>query len=85
MNIYLVSYDYVIIKYVYIASDNKVWLYLQSSAVCGNSTMPLNRNGLNIVDVDVKDVRFPTSLGGHGSDALVRHTNSYCYESGSII
>lgn len=34
--------------------------------------MPLsNRNGLNIVDIDVKDVRFPTSLGGHGSDALV--------------
>ncbi|XP_028042334.1 mitochondrial enolase superfamily member 1-like [Bombyx mandarina] len=32
-----------------------------------------NRDGLKIVDVDVKDVRFPTSLGGHGSDAV--HTD----------
>lgn len=30
-----------------------------------------NRNGLKIVSLEVKDVRFPTSLGGHGSDALV--------------
>ncbi|KAJ2948139.1 hypothetical protein O0L34_g9939 [Tuta absoluta] len=36
--------------------------------------MPVpNRNGLTIVSLDVRDVRFPTSLGGHGSDAL--HTD----------
>lgn len=29
------------------------------------------RDGLNIVSLEVYDVRFPTSLGGHGSDALV--------------
>lgn len=34
--------------------------------------MPVpDREGLEIIDVDVKDVRFPTSLGGHGSDAIV--------------
>ncbi|XP_059050856.1 mitochondrial enolase superfamily member 1-like [Achroia grisella] len=31
------------------------------------------RGGLKIVELDVKDVRFPTSLGSHGSDAL--HTD----------
>lgn len=30
-------------------------------------------SGLDIVNIDVKDVRFPTSLGAHGSDAL--HTD----------
>ncbi|CAH0727460.1 unnamed protein product, partial [Brenthis ino] len=39
---------------------------------------PLNRNGLNIVNIDVKDVRFPTSLGGHGSDALHTDPNYSC-------
>lgn len=35
--------------------------------------MPVpERDGLNIVSLEVHDVRFPTSLGGHGSDALVR-------------
>jgi hypothetical protein len=34
--------------------------------------MPVpNRSGLKIVNIDVKDVRFPTSLGCHGSDAVV--------------
>ncbi|XP_053622621.1 mitochondrial enolase superfamily member 1-like [Plodia interpunctella] len=40
--------------------------------------MPLNRNGLKIVSLDVKDVRFPTSLGGHGSDALHTDPNYSC-------
>ncbi|KAG6450528.1 hypothetical protein O3G_MSEX006628 [Manduca sexta] len=36
--------------------------------------MPVpDKKGLKIVDVNVKDVRFPTSLGGHGSDAV--HTD----------
>lgn len=26
---------------------------------------------LKIVSIDVKDIRWPTSLGGHGSDAMV--------------
>lgn len=40
--------------------------------------MPIiNKSGLNIIRVDVKDVRFPTSLGGHGSDALVRNLNIF--------
>ncbi|XP_047504867.1 mitochondrial enolase superfamily member 1-like isoform X1 [Pieris napi] len=37
-----------------------------------------NKKGLNIVQVDVKDVRFPTSLGGHGSDALHTDPNYSC-------
>ncbi|CAB3240948.1 unnamed protein product [Arctia plantaginis] len=32
--------------------------------------MSTNNSGLEIVKIDVKDVRFPTSLGAHGSDAL---------------
>lgn len=28
---------------------------------------------LKIVSMDVKDIRWPTSLGGHGSDAMVFH------------
>ncbi|XP_032528863.2 mitochondrial enolase superfamily member 1-like [Danaus plexippus] len=40
--------------------------------------MPLSRNGLNIVDIDVQDVRFPTSLGAHGSDALHTDPNYSC-------
>ncbi|CAH2102313.1 unnamed protein product [Euphydryas editha] len=41
--------------------------------------MPVpNRNGLEIVNIDVKDVRFPTSLGGHGSDALHTDPNYSC-------
>lgn len=40
--------------------------------------MPIpKRDGLKIVDLDVKDVRFPTSLGGHGSDALVSGLQLY--------
>lgn len=31
---------------------------------------------MEIVAIDVKDVRFPTSLGSHGSDALVSLTNT---------
>lgn len=27
---------------------------------------------LEIVSVDVKDMRWPTSLGSHGSDAMVK-------------
>lgn len=30
---------------------------------------------LKIISVDAKDIRWPTSLGGHGSDAMVN--NSY--------
>ncbi|XP_047985229.1 mitochondrial enolase superfamily member 1-like isoform X1 [Leguminivora glycinivorella] len=40
--------------------------------------MTLNKKGLKIVSVDVKDVRFPTSLGGHGSDALHTDPNYSC-------
>ncbi|XP_045448892.1 mitochondrial enolase superfamily member 1-like [Melitaea cinxia] len=41
--------------------------------------MPVpNRDGLKIVNIDVKDVRFPTSLGGHGSDALHTDPNYSC-------
>lgn len=41
-----------------------------ASWYCAEMPVP-DRTGLKIVDIDVKDVRFPTSLGGHGSDALV--------------
>lgn len=36
--------------------------------------MPLRNVNENLVvtGVDVKDMRWPTSLGGHGSDAMVR-------------
>lgn len=34
--------------------------------------MLANKEGLNIVSMKIEDVRFPTSIGGHGSDALVR-------------
>ncbi|XP_072941258.1 mitochondrial enolase superfamily member 1-like [Epargyreus clarus] len=41
--------------------------------------MPVpNRNGLKITQLDVKDVRFPTSLEGHGSDALHTDPNYSC-------
>ncbi|XP_050344656.1 mitochondrial enolase superfamily member 1-like [Nymphalis io] len=41
--------------------------------------MPLPKSdGLKIVQIDVKDVRFPTSLGGHGSDALHTDPNYSC-------
>lgn len=30
----------------------------------------INEN-LTVISVDVKDLRWPTSLGGHGSDAMV--------------
>ncbi|XP_063616547.1 mitochondrial enolase superfamily member 1-like [Cydia splendana] len=40
--------------------------------------MPLNKRGLKIVSLDVQDVRFPTSLGGHGSDALHTDPNYSC-------
>lgn len=35
--------------------------------------MPLRSVGENLVvtSVEVKDMRWPTSLGGHGSDAMV--------------
>lgn len=26
---------------------------------------------LRIISIDAKDIRWPTSLGGHGSDAMV--------------
>ncbi|XP_063375559.1 mitochondrial enolase superfamily member 1-like [Cydia amplana] len=52
-------------------------IYNQSSAT-GAHNMPLNKKGLKIVSVDVKDVRFPTSLGGHGSDALHTDPNYSC-------
>lgn len=29
---------------------------------------------LKVISVDVKDLRWPTSLGGHGSDAMVSST-----------
>lgn len=28
---------------------------------------------LKIVSIDAKDMRWPTSLGGHGSDAMVKY------------
>lgn len=31
---------------------------------------------LKIVSVEAKDLRWPTSLGGHGSDAMVQHFNN---------
>lgn len=34
----------------------------------------MSDDGLTIVSVDVKDVRFPTSLELHGSDAMVNST-----------
>ncbi|XP_045493431.1 mitochondrial enolase superfamily member 1-like [Colias croceus] len=37
-----------------------------------------NKKGLKIINLDVKDVRFPTSLGGHGSDALHTDPNYSC-------
>ncbi|XP_034835915.1 mitochondrial enolase superfamily member 1-like [Maniola hyperantus] len=37
-----------------------------------------SRDGLKITQIDVKDVRFPTSLGGHGSDALHTDPNYSC-------
>ncbi|CAK1602244.1 unnamed protein product [Parnassius mnemosyne] len=41
--------------------------------------MPVpDRAGLKIVHIDVKDIRFPTSLGGHGSDALHTDPNYSC-------
>ncbi|XP_050666696.1 mitochondrial enolase superfamily member 1-like [Leptidea sinapis] len=41
--------------------------------------MPLpDKSGLKIVHLDVRDVRFPTSLGGHGSDALHTDPNYSC-------
>ncbi|XP_035441893.1 mitochondrial enolase superfamily member 1 [Spodoptera frugiperda] len=41
--------------------------------------MPVpDRRGLEIVTIDVKDVRFPTSLGSHGSDALHTDPNYSC-------
>ncbi|KAL0850996.1 hypothetical protein ABMA28_006889 [Loxostege sticticalis] len=41
--------------------------------------MPVpDRKGLKIVAIDVKDVRFPTSLEGHGSDALHTDPNYSC-------
>lgn len=32
----------------------------------------MTTENLKIVKVDVKDIRFPTSLGLHGSDAMVK-------------
>ncbi|RVE48133.1 hypothetical protein evm_007193 [Chilo suppressalis] len=41
--------------------------------------MPVHdKKGLKIISVEVKDVRFPTSLGGHGSDALHTDPNYSC-------
>ncbi|XP_022821602.1 mitochondrial enolase superfamily member 1-like [Spodoptera litura] len=41
--------------------------------------MPVpDRRGLEIINIDVKDVRFPTSLGSHGSDALHTDPNYSC-------
>ncbi|XP_045779786.1 mitochondrial enolase superfamily member 1-like isoform X1 [Maniola jurtina] len=37
-----------------------------------------SRDGLKITQIDVEDVRFPTSLGGHGSDALHTDPNYSC-------
>ncbi|XP_023946790.2 mitochondrial enolase superfamily member 1 [Bicyclus anynana] len=37
-----------------------------------------SKSGLKITQIDVKDVRFPTSLGGHGSDALHTDPNYSC-------
>lgn len=36
---------------------------------------------LKIVSVEAKDMRWPTSLGGHGSDAMVRFINSMHWQS----
>lgn len=40
--------------------------------------MVLSKNGLTITKIEAKDVRFPTSLGGHGSDALHTDPNYSC-------
>lgn len=32
----------------------------------------LTKENLKIIALDVKDIRFPTSLGLHGSDAMVK-------------
>lgn len=36
------------------------------------SSKNIDKN-LKIVSMDVKDIRWPTSLGSHGSDAMVFH------------
>lgn len=41
---------------------------------CTYSEMSIRPSGLEIVNIDVNDIRFPTSLGAHGSDALVGDT-----------
>lgn len=33
--------------------------------------MNMTSENLKIISIDVKDIRFPTSLGAHGSDAMV--------------
>lgn len=52
--------------------------------------MSLSRidENLKILSVDAKDIRWPTSLGGHGSDAMVNIWNSFlkfCHFESTII
>ena len=35
------------------------------------------KEALKIISIDAKDLRWPTSLGGHGSDAMVTHSISF--------
>jgi hypothetical protein len=37
--------------------------------------------GMKIIEVDIKDVRFPTSLRSDGSDAMVKLFNMNKYSS----
>lgn len=36
---------------------------------------------LKIVSVEAKDMRWPTSLGGHGSDAMVKSFDKSFYST----
>lgn len=44
----------------------------------------MTSENLKIISLHVKDVRFPTSLGAHGSDAMV-YINSYNLEIISLM
>lgn len=40
----------------------------------------MTSENLKIIAIDVKDVRFPTSLGLHGSDAMVNILSKHLYQ-----
>lgn len=42
------------------------------------------KEALKIVSIDAKDLRWPTSLGGHGSDAMVTHSNAFVVTLGKF-